>query len=297
MAGELSEPQQVTAPARALPSNACDTHAHVFGPFDDYPLPSGRSYTPPLAPAAAHDAMLSTLGFDRAVFVQASAYGTDNRCTLDAIARHPDARRGIAVVDGGFDTARLGTLKAGGMRGARFTEIISSQTGKRLAGGAGFDTLAEVAGAFRETGLHAQLFAPFDLLIESLDALLSLDVPLVLDHMARIGPSDRIVDDPGFQRILSLLRDGRIWVKMIVFRNSQRPDDYADVRPFHDAMIAANPDRLLWGTDWPLLNSPVPPDPGWLLDLFDRWIDGDDALRRKILVDNPAGLYGFAEAG
>ena len=132
------------------------------------------------------------------------------------------------------------------------------------------------------------------MLIESLDTLLSFNVPLVLDHMARITPSGRTVDDLGFQRILGLLRDGRIWVKMIVFRNSQRPDDYADIRPFHDAMVAANPDQLVWGTDWPLLNLAKQPDPGDLLRLLDDWVDGDASLIQRILVDNPARLYGFA---
>ncbi|MBC2777042.1 amidohydrolase family protein [Parasphingopyxis marina] len=289
----MTEPLIFSAPRRPLPPGACDTHAHVFGPFERFPLPEGRSYTPPLQPVEAHQAMLESMGFDRAVIVQASAYGTDNRCTLDAIARNPKQRRGIAVVDETFDDARLAELRDAGMRGARFTEIISKTTGKRLEGASGFDVLEAVAPKFREHGLHAQIFAPFDLLMENFDRLLALDLPLVLDHLARVGPSDRTTDDPEFQRLLAMLREGRIWVKMIVFRNSRLPGDYSDVRPFHDAMIEANPDRLVWGTDWPLLNISPQPDAGPLLDLMDEWTAGDTALRDKILVDNPQILYGF----
>ncbi|MEZ5708787.1 MAG: amidohydrolase family protein [Blastomonas sp.] len=289
----MTDTLPLSAPTKPLPAGACDTHAHVFGPFDSFPLPEGRTYTPPLRTAEAHADMLATLGFDRAVIVQASAYATDNRCTLDAIARNPASRRGIAVVDGTFDDDAYEMLKAGGMCGARFTEIIGKETGKRLAGAAGFDTLLAVAPKFREHGLHAQLFAPFDTLMQEIDALLALGVPLVLDHMARIGPSDRIIQDPDVQKLLALLREGRIWIKNIVFRNSRQLGDFGDVRAFHDAMIEANADNLVWGTDWPLLNFPDPPDPGYMLDLLDDWVDGDAGLRQKILVDNPARLYGF----
>lgn len=288
----------ITPPRQAPPRGACDTHAHVFGPFDRFPLPEGRAYTPPLADADMHAAMLRRLGLDRAVIIQASAYGPDNRCTLDAVARDPEARRGVGVADEGFDEARLAALWAGGIRGLRFTEIIGKRSGVRLAGASGFDTLRAIAPRMRAVGLHAQLFAPFDLLMDAIDELLALDVPLVLDHLARVGPSDRTVDDPGFQRLLALLREGRVWVKLMVFRNSRAPGaGYADVRPFHDALTRANPDRLVWGTDWPLLNVAPPPDPGALLDLLDAWIDGDEALRRRILVDNPARLYGFPPLG
>lgn len=284
----------ITPPRKALPAGACDTHAHVFGPFDLFPLPEGRTYTPPLATADMHAAALARLGFDRAVIIQASAYGSDNRCTLEAVARDPVARRGVGVADESFDEAQLAALRAGGIRGLRFTEIIGKDSGKRLAGASGFDTLRAIAPRMRAVGLHAQLFAPFDLLMDWIDDLLALDVPLVLDHLARVGPSDRTVDDPRFQHLLGLLREGRVWVKLMVFRNSRAPETgYADVRPFHEAMTHANPGQLVWGTDWPLLNVAPLPDPGALLDLLDAWIEGDAVLRRRILVDNPERLYGF----
>ncbi|HWL47040.1 MAG TPA: amidohydrolase family protein [Sphingomonadaceae bacterium] len=290
-------PLSISPPRKPLPAGACDTHAHVFGPFDRFPLPESRTYTPPLADAAMHEAMLRRLGFDRAVVVQASAYGPDNRCTLAAIARAPDARRGVGVADESFDETRLAALGEGGVRGLRFTEIVGKDSGQRLAGASGFDTLRTIAPRMRAIGLHAQLFAPFDLLMATIDDLLALGIPLVLDHLARVGPSDRTVADPGFQRLLGLVRDGRVWVKLIVFRNSRdRGGPYDDVRAFHDALVEANPDRLVWGTDWPLLNFAPQPDPGRLLDLLDSWLAGDEALRRRILVDNPARLYGFSPA-
>jgi 2-pyrone-4,6-dicarboxylate lactonase len=280
----------ISAPKLALPPGACDSHAHVFGPFDRFPLAPG--YEAPLAPAEAHQAMLDALGFSRAVIVQPSAYGLDNRATLNAVAQAPDARRAIGIVDADVSDATLTEMKAAGVRGMRYSEIISSKTGKRL-GGVGFDALIAAADRLKAHGLHAQITCTVDIFVEAADALLASGIPLVLDHMSRFGPSAKTVDDAAFQRVIGLLKDGKIWVKMTAFRNSVRAPFYEDVRPFHDALLAANPDQLVWGTDWPLLNTGLfPPDIGHLLDLFDAWTP-DPALGAKVLVDNPARLYGF----
>lgn len=280
----------ITAPRRALPPGACDAHSHIFGPFDRFPLAESRSYTPPIATAEMHAAMLDALGLERAVIVQPSAYGMDHTCTLDAIARAPHARRGIGVVDRGFGDDRLARLYEGGIRGMRFTEM-RSKSGQRMMGAAGFADLEALGTRLKAHNMHAQIYAGIEDFVEASPRLLKLDVPLVLDHMARIGPSDRTVDDPAFQSVLAMLREGRIWVKLTIFRNSLRAD-YADLRPFHDALIATNARNLVWGADWPLLNTgATPPDLGALLDVLDEW--GDDDARRLVLVDNPARLYGF----
>jgi len=282
----------VSRPAKPLPADACDAHAHVFGPYARFPLGEVRSYTPPEADADAHQAMLDALGFRRAVIVQPTAYGDDNRCIIDAVARDPAARRAIGVADGDADGRRLAALAAGGIAGLRFVELISQRYAGRPKGSSGFAELERLAPAMREHGLHAQLFAKTETYADWMPRLLALGVPLVLDHMAAAGPSTVAADDPRLDAILGPLREGRIWIKLTAIRRSAQPPAYADARPFHDAFVAANSDRLLWGTDWPLVNMENRPDPGRLIDLFDTWTP-DDTLRRKIFVDNPAALYGF----
>jgi predicted TIM-barrel fold metal-dependent hydrolase len=282
----------MSPPRRNLPPGACDAHSHVFGPFDRFPLAAERSYTPPLATADMHAAMLETLGLSRAVIIQASAYGMDHACTLDAIARAPSQLRGVGVVDTSFDDKALAKLYAGGVRGMRFTEMRAKGTGQRMAGASGFDELIALGPRLKAHKLHAQIYATLEDFIAAAPRLLALDVPIVLDHMARIGPPPRAPNDPAIQTLLGLLREGRVSVKLTIFRNSLTPG-YSDLRALHDALVEANPDNLVWGADWPLLNTgDAPPDLGNLLDLLADWI-GDDALLKKILTDNPARIYGF----
>ncbi|MCR6645411.1 MAG: amidohydrolase family protein [Terricaulis sp.] len=286
---------RISAPRRPLPPGACDSHSHVFGPFDRFPLAESRTYTPPIATAEMHAAMLERLGLERAVIVQPSAYGVNHASTLDAIARDPARRRGIGVVDASFDDDALAALRGGGIRGMRFTEMRAKGSGQRLVGASGFAELEQLGARLKAHDIHAQIYASLEDFIEAAPRLLALDVPLVLDHMARIGPSDRTLSDRNFQTLLGLLREGRVWVKLTVFRNA-RQSNCEDVRAFHDALVNANADNLVWGADWPLLNTgDGPPDIGGLLDMLDDWL-GDDAIRRKILVDNPARLYGFEAA-
>lgn len=282
------------APKRKLPPRACDAHAHVFGPYSRFPLGETRSYTPPEASAEAHAAMLAKLGFERAVLVQPSAYGADNRCVLDAVARDPKRRRAIGVCVPAITDSELANLKAANLAGFRFVELISKKYGGRPKGSSGFAELKQLGPRMREHGLHAQIFSATSTFAGAAAQLLALDIPIVLDHMASAGAEESDITSSAFQTVLALLREGRIWVKLTVIRRSQQAPFYEDARPFHDAMIEANPDRLLWGTDWPLVNmGERTPDLGALADLFDAWI-GDEALKRKILVDNPIALYRFS---
>lgn len=287
------EPVLPSKPLRHLPPNACDSHAHVFGPFDRFPLAPERSYTPPFAPVDAYWRMLRHMGFARAVVVQASAYGTDNRCTEDAVVSSSPNMRGIGVVAPDVSEDDLARLAAHGFRGMRFTEIVSKRYAGRIKGAVGFAELLELGSRLKQHGMHAQIFAVLDDFIAAAPALLELGIPLVLDHMARLGPGERKVNDPAFQTLLGLLREGRVWVKLTAFRNSERLPNYEDVRPFHTALLQANPDRLIWGSDWPLLNmGDKAPDIGHLIDLLFDWTQ-DDALIKRIFVENPAKLYGF----
>ncbi|MBC7804459.1 MAG: amidohydrolase family protein [Candidatus Parcubacteria bacterium] len=150
--------------------------------------------------------------------------------------------------------------------------------------------MPRLAPRLKELGWHAQLWMTCDAVVAAAPLLLAAGIPIVLDHMARFDVA-RGVQDAAFQELLALLSEGRIWIKMTPARNSKRFPDYEDVRPFHDAIVRANPDHLIWGSDWPYLRmGEATPDAGHLLDLLDQWC-GDEELRRKILSDNPAVLY------
>ena len=280
-----------TPPKRPLPPGACDTHAHVFGPYERFPLAPERSYTPPQAPFEAYIGMLDRVGFSRGVLVHPSAYGLDCSAMLDALGRARSRLRGIAVIDASVADAQLATMHEAGVCGVRFSET-SGAVGQKFAGSVGLDAFDALAPRLRELGWHAQIWIECGALVEAAPRLLRAGVPLVFDHMGRFDVT-RGTKDAAFQRLLRLLADGGVWVKLSAPRNSKQFPDYADVRPFHDALIDANPDRLLWGSDWPFLRmGDRTPKVGYLVDLFEAWI-GDDALRRKILVANAAALYGF----
>jgi 2-pyrone-4,6-dicarboxylate lactonase len=279
-------------PSVPLPPGACDSHGHIFGPFDRFPLAASRSYTPPEATFEAHRAMMEAVGFSRAVVVQGSAHGTDNRAILDGVARSDGRLRGIVVIDNSVTDEELANMAASGIVGARFTELVSTRYAGGMKGVSRFSELEKLGPRLREHGLHAQLFSNCPTIVANLDMLLGLDLPLVIDHMGRIGPGDWGPTDADFQRLLACVREGRMWVKLTALRSSRDFPDYADARPFHEAFVAANPDRLLFGSDWPLLNlGERTPDVGKLVDIFRDWTGPE--LSERILVDNPARLYGF----
>lgn len=288
-------PRMPSAPRRPLPAGACDTHTHVFGPFDRYPVPSPSSYAPPIAPPPVHQDMLDRVGLGRAILIQPAPYGTDNGALVEALKARPDTTRGVAVLSPEAGDADFATLRAANVRGLRFSEMRDPRGGGRYKGSIGLDGYALLAPRMREHGLVPHIWARCAVLSEALPKALEAGLPFVVDHMAAIEVESG-VDDGAFRTILRLLADGRIWVKLSLCRNSASAPDYPDQRPFHDALIAANPDQVLWGSDWPFVrmyeNSP---DVGHLLDLLDDWT-GDAALREKILVENPARLYGFESA-
>lgn len=290
---ETVAPRMPTAPQHALPAGACDSHAHVFGPYDRFPLAHASSYAPPLAPAALHRTMLDTTGAARGVLVQPAPYGTDAAALLDAIATGGGRLRGIAVADAATPEAGLQALYDGGVRGLRFVEVRAPD-GTPYAGSVGVDQLLAMAPAMRRIGLHAQLWAPVELYATLLPQLRAAGVGAVLDHMACIK-TGRGVDDPAFQAVLDEVRKGGVWVKLTLCRVSNQGPGYADARPFHDALVAAAPEHMLWGSDWPYVRmGENAPDVGVLLDQLHAWVP-DAATRQQILVTNPATLYGFTD--
>jgi predicted TIM-barrel fold metal-dependent hydrolase len=279
-------------PARQLPAGACDTHAHVFGPYERFALADPRPYTPAEAPKEHYLAMLDQVGFSRGVLVHGSAHGWDHRAMLDAIAAAPERLRGIGTLPGDVPLDELRRLHAAGVRGLRFTEVAGPTSGLRFDGRVGFEALHRLAPSMRALGWHAVIWANAATLAEHAQALRDLKLPLVIDHLGYFDVAAG-VRAAGFETVRRCVADGVAWVKLTAFRNSRQAPGHEDVRGFHDALVAANPDRLLWGSDWPYLGmTAYRPAPGALLDLLDSWID-DDAIRHKVLVANPAALYEF----
>jgi 2-pyrone-4,6-dicarboxylate lactonase len=286
-------PREPSAPRRPPPAGAVDSHTHVFGPDERFPPVGPQSYPPPRAPYEAHAAMLATTSLARGVIVQPGVYSQDCSAIVDALGRSRGALRGIGVADALTADATLETWHEAGIRGLRYVEVPDPRTGGRWAGSVGLDDLERMAPRLKALGWHAQLWADCERIVAAAPMLRRLGLPVVIDHMGRLQ-AGKGVDDPGFQGLLGLLAEGLVRVKLSLCRVSTQRPDYEDLRPFHDALVAANPDQLLWGSDWPHVNmGEAAPDVGHLLDLFDDWI-GDDALRRRILVDNPTRLFGFA---
>lgn len=291
VAGPVPRPR---APREKPPSGAWDSHAHIFGPADRFPFAPGRGYTPPDAPAERYIALLDHLGFARGVLVQGNAHGFDNRVLLDALDRYPKRLRGVAITDTRVAPATLRDWHRLGMRGLRF-HLFSDAGRPGYVRGVGLDAFEVFRAAMCDLGWVMQVFCDWRLMGEMAARLrdISKEMPVIVDHMLNI-PAARGVEDPNFQALLRLVGDGHAYVKAsAAYRLSDRFPDYADARPFHDALLRANPERLMWGTDWPHPSIPgeVMPDDGHLLDLFHVWTS-DEQMRRKILVETPARLFG-----
>jgi predicted TIM-barrel fold metal-dependent hydrolase len=278
--------------SEALPAGACDCHAHVFGPADAFPYAEPRSYTPADAPFDAYLAHLDRLGCARGVLVQPSAYGRDNRAMLDALARAPQRLRGVAVAGAELDRALLRTWHAAGVRGLRANEF--RRDGKPYyQNGVALAEIEPFYGLMAELGWHLQLWIDARDLPALLPALARAPVPTVVDHMGRMEHRHGVNHD-GFQALVQEVGEGRLWAKLSgTYRLGATAPDYAEARPFHDALVAANPDRLVWGSDWPHPRPEGPvPDAKHLLDLLLTWTP-DPVARDKILSRNPARLYDF----
>ena len=275
-------------PRLKIPAGSCDCHAHIFGNPGRYPFTPNRSYTPPEANIPAYQRMLSALGFEHAVIVQPSVYGTDNSCTRDAVIASKGKWRGVAVVEPDASDSLLRQLHEAGFRGVRINLLFK--------GGLAMEALERIARAIQPLGWHVQLLVDGRDLPQLAPRLRRLGVDFVVDHMGHM-PASLGVGHPAFQTLFQLVREGRCWVKLSgAYRISGVPYPYDDVVPIAQELVKIAPDHMVFGTDWPhpSITVPMPQDAG-LLDLLATWAP-DEQTRQRILVDNPARLYDFQRA-
>lgn len=280
------------APAVPMGALSCDTHAHICGPEAGYAYAGDRIYTPPDALLPDYLALLKTLGVERSVLVQPSVYGTDNRVMLSAMREMTAAGvdcRGVAVADESITEAELDEMHGAGVRGLRFNLVDVADP----AGNAPLDSIRALAGRVAPRGWHTEFLIHADD-YPDFDAVFG-DFPtdIVVGHMGylRLGQD---TGSAGFGGMLRLAAAGRCWVKLTApYRISPGGLPYGEAGDFARAAVDAAPARIVWGTDWPhvIVAKPMPNDAD-LCDLFFRWVP-DPELRRRILVDNPATLYGF----
>jgi predicted TIM-barrel fold metal-dependent hydrolase len=285
----------------AIPAHACDCHTHIFGAADRFPLSPGRTYTPETAPPEEMAALHRALGIERVVIVTPSAYGTDNRATLYGMRARGAGARGIAVIDAQTPERDLDAMGRAGVRGVRLNLATAGPVDPAVAR----QRFQEAAGRLRRRGWQIQVYAGLALVSGLKDLVLDSPVPVVFDHFggarAELG-----VEQPGFADLLEMVRRGRAYVKLSgAYRASALAPDYPDAAPLAKALIAANASRILWGTDWPHADTATHPgrrttnvtpmlqiDDGRLLNQLAVWAP-DPNIRRQILSDNPARLYGF----
>jgi predicted TIM-barrel fold metal-dependent hydrolase len=268
---------------RAFPGTT-DTHFHIFGPTAKYPLSANRMYDPAESTVEQYRAMADTIGIERMVIVQASVYGTDNSCLMDSIAGLGTRNtRGIAVVDQSITVDALKEMDRRGVRGIRFNAI----TGRTP-----IDWLPELARMIEPLGWHIHLWTDSARLMAIRNILDQVPLPIVLDHMGQFPPAEG-VGGQQFQNILRLLDSGRFWIKLIGYRVSRQAPGFEDISEPAKTLIAAAPERCLWGTDWPhiFLEGRPMPNTTDLFELANSWLSTSDAQR--VFVDNPARLYGF----
>ncbi len=271
-------------PSFQLPPDACDAHCHVFGPGDVFPYAPNRRYTPDDAPKEMLKALHDHLGISRAVIVQASCHGNDNRAMLDALAWRPEHYRGVTILDENTPGTDIPVMHRAGVRGARFNFV------KHLGGSPDMTVFANILRRIKPLGWHVVLHVDAPDIIPLSDMMRGLTLPFVIDHMGRVPAKDG-VDQKPLAALLDLAKLDRCWIKV---SGSERIDmpPYDKAIPIARKIVEASPSRVLWGTDFPHPNSTHEADEADLVDLLPQ-IAPDPAQQKALLVDNPAKLYGY----
>ncbi len=284
-----------SAPASKAPPESCDCHFHVFGPAGVYPYDADLRYAPPLAPLDEYLALARRLGIERYVFVQPSAYGRDNACMLDAmreVAAGGAVPRGIVDIDEHAPDGAFAELHAQGVRGVR-VNVSPVKPYEAGFAAAMLPRIDRLHARCAELGWQLDFLTPGWLTSELMPTLRKLEIDFTVAHMGMFLAKDG-VEQPGFQELLDLLRQGgrRCWVKLTgVYRMSLAPG-FADAAPLAQALMDAAPDRILWGSDFPHLSFADKVGAVELYNLLDQWAPGE-AMRRRILVENPQQLFNF----
>ena len=278
------KPDNTARPRLKAPPGTCDTHMHIYD--RRYPKAPTARIDAPDAPVSDYLKVRERLGIERTVVVQPSTYGTDNRCTIEAMKALGAGTRGVAVVDQTVTDAELERLTGLGIRGIRFF---------MLPGGAlSWDTLETMAARVAPFGWHVQLQLDGRQLPDYEAVLARLPCDLVIDHVGKfLEPVP--VEHPSFRALERLVGRGA-WVKLSAPYEVSKvgAPNYDDVGALAKALVKIAPDRMLWATNWPHPTPGVPkPDDAWMLDMLLDWVP-NEAVRRKVLVDNPARLYGFS---
>jgi 2-pyrone-4,6-dicarboxylate lactonase len=271
-------------PRFKLPPGATDAHCHVFGPASKFPYAAGRRYTPEDAPKEMLRALHDHLGVSRSVIVQASCHGKDNAAMLDCIASDPKRYRGVAIVDDSFSDTDYDTLHAGGVRGVRFNFV------KHLGGAPDMGVFNRVVDRIKPRGWHVVLHLDAPDIIALSPMMQKLPLPFIIDHMGRVPAKDG-VDQPPLRALLELSRLENCWIKVCGAERISMPP-YAEAVPIAHALVEAAPQRVLWGTDFPHPNATHEADEADLVDLVPQYA-ADALAQQRLLVDNPARLYGF----
>jgi predicted TIM-barrel fold metal-dependent hydrolase len=284
-----------------VPAGATDCHTHIHGDPAKFPFFAGRAYTPELASPEEMSALHNALHIERVVIVTPSVYGTDNSATLFGIKARGATARGVAVIDDKTPESDLDAMNQAGVRGIR----LNLATGGTNDPNVGRQRIQTAVDRVKNRNWHVQMFTSLAMISAIKDIVATSPVPVVFDHfggaLGELGPQQ-----PGFTDLLELVRSGKAYVKISgAYRASKLAPDYPDVAPLARALITANSDRIIWGTDWPHPNSTTPPgkkptdltplfqiDDGRLFNQLVVWAP-DTATRKKILVDNPAQLYRF----
>jgi len=278
-----SEPPKLRAPL-----NACDCHMHIYD--SRFPVAPTATLRPPDAHPSDYRLLQKRIGTTRNVIVQPSTYGTDNSCTLDALAQMGPSARAVAVVDTTVSDEQLNRLDRLGVRGIRFNLV--------QAGATSIEMLEPLSHKVNQLGWHVQIHMLGGQIVQIEELLKRLPSPIVFDHLGRIPPSAGIVH-PAFRVIRNLIDKGNTWVKLSgAYQDSKAgPPAYADTNELAQAYVQAAPERMLWATDWPHpTQKTAKPDDAALLDLLLAWAP-DESTRRQILVENPQMLYGFSKGG
>jgi predicted TIM-barrel fold metal-dependent hydrolase len=268
---------------------ACDCHAHIFGPEQIYPMSPSRPYTPEEASIPDYQRTLAQIGFDRAVIVQPTVYGVDNRRTIDAVAElGADRTRAIAVVDEQISDAELKSYNVRGVRGIRY---ITAVPGRNPT----LEQMPIMARRIADLGWHIALWPSPASLPDLKSTIRSLPVDVIFDHMAQLSV-DTKENDPQLSAVLELLDTGKLWIKLSGYRLSKERPPYRDVGRIARLLLRHAPERCLWGTDWPHVLPPKDmPTDSELLAALGEWCD-DPATYEKVLCSNPNRLYGFTLA-